>query len=170
MRAMATATPALSTINTYHCLCSHLLLATTHDISHLPQRSGESLDKAHILPSPPVPERIQSSILSDARRSPSPDLSNDGTLSTSNGVTVLLSIMHASQPVLTRRSDGIEKRYLLQCSRCKLTVAYYLDWSQWEEPGQATARKGRREDVLFVLPGAVMQSDEMLQIRRAEGG
>ena len=166
MAATAHASPA---INTYHCLCSHLLLATTHDIGQLPLRKGESLDHAHILPSPPVPERIRSSILADARRSPSPALSDDGTAKT-DGVTVLLSIMHASQPVIIRRNDGIEKRYLLQCSRCKLTVAYYLDWAQWEKAGQAVSRKGKREDVIFVLPGAVMSSDEMLQMRRTEGG
>lgn len=160
MAATESGQPAEASIQTYHCLCSHLLLATTHDIPNLPRRSGESQDRAHILPSAPVPERISSAVLADTRRSQSPE---DGGSATADGVTVVLSLTHASPPVMIRRSDGLEKRYLLQCSRCKLTVGYHLDWAQWEEDSQAVGRKGKRADLIFILPDSLLRSDVMLQ-------
>src|SRR5436305_6227496 len=44
-------------INTYHCICSTLLLATTHNLSLLPRRAEPALDKAFILPLPPASRR-----------------------------------------------------------------------------------------------------------------
>lgn len=160
---MATASSS-STLKTYHCLCSHLLIATTHDIPHLPQRSGESLDRAYVLPTPPIPERISSAILSETHRPASPSMDDEatGSMSTANGVTVLLSMPLVSQPALIRRSDGIEKRYVLQCSRCKLPMGYHLDWAHWEEQGGAAGRKGRREDLLYLLPGALLDTEQMM--------
>lgn len=157
-------------LHTYHCLCSHLLLATTHDISHLPQRSGESLDRTHILPTPPVPERISSAILSDAHRPPSPpgDDEISSSTGTANGLTVLLSMPRASQPLLIRRSNGFEKRYLLKCGRCELPVGYQLDWAQWVEQGGAAGKKGRKEDVLYVLPGAVAKTEQMIKGKKPD--
>src|SRR5277367_6278495 len=41
-------------INTYHCICTTLLLATTHTLSSLPHRAEPALDKALILALPPA--------------------------------------------------------------------------------------------------------------------
>lgn len=96
------------------------------------------------------------------------------------GYTALVSLAVPARqaPVIIRRSDGFEKRWVLRCGRCKLAVAYHLDWSQFEQKtiaeGKVVAgsggggnkdsevRKGRREDVLYVLPGALMTTEEML--------
>lgn len=43
-----------SKIHTYHCLCSTLLLATPYQLSTLPRRAPPSLDRAYILPLPPL--------------------------------------------------------------------------------------------------------------------
>src|SRR5450432_3935847 len=48
-------------INTYHCLCTSLLLATTHTLSSLPRRAPPSLDSAIIVPLPPAPQPSTSS-------------------------------------------------------------------------------------------------------------
>src|SRR2546421_9913140 len=44
-------------INPYHCICSTLLLVTTHNLSLLPRRAEPALDKAFILPLPPASRR-----------------------------------------------------------------------------------------------------------------
>jgi hypothetical protein len=43
-------------INTYHCLCAHLVLASTFDLAKLPHRASPGLDNAIILPYPPPPQ------------------------------------------------------------------------------------------------------------------
>jgi hypothetical protein len=52
--------------------------------------------------------------------------------------------------------DGFEKRYAIKCARCGLLFAYQLDLGQFEE---SKAQNGRREDVVYVLAGALRGSD-----------
>ena len=45
-------------------------------------------------------------------------------------------------------------------------VGYQLDWSQFPQGqgdthGTSATRKGRREDMVYILPGAVMQTRDM---------
>ncbi|KAF3930809.1 hypothetical protein ABW20_dc0108672 [Dactylellina cionopaga] len=47
-------------IFTYHCICSHLVLATTRDIFKLPRRQPPGLDGAIIVPLPPPPRSVDS--------------------------------------------------------------------------------------------------------------
>ncbi|KAF3921698.1 hypothetical protein ABW21_db0204252 [Orbilia brochopaga] len=44
-----------ASIWTYHCICSHLILATTRDVFRLPRRQEPGLDSAYIVPLPPPP-------------------------------------------------------------------------------------------------------------------
>ena len=44
-----------------------------------------------------------------------------------------------------------------RCGRCATTVGYQLDKSQF--PGEK--EDGRKEDVVYILPGGLMTTDEM---------
>lgn len=127
--------------HTYHCLCTSLVLASTHTLSTLPTRT--SLDKAIILPLPSSPS---SSIDSDFSQS-------------STGYTILLSLTADQRPTIIRREDGFEKRFLHRCGRCRLVLGYSLDDSHY------TAEKIK---VLYILPGGVMSSKVMEQGRKIE--
>ncbi|KAF3198030.1 hypothetical protein TWF106_003097 [Orbilia oligospora] len=55
----------MPSIFTYHCICSHLILATTRDIFKLPCRQRPGLDGALIVPLPPPPRSADSENESD---------------------------------------------------------------------------------------------------------
>ena len=65
-----------------------------------------------------------------------------------------------ADPVVLKLDDGFEKRYAARCKRCDIQIGYWLDKSQFE-PEQ----KGRREDVMYLLPGGLMSTDEMREKR-----
>lgn len=54
--------------------------------------------------------------------------------------------------------DGFEKRYLLRCKRCEGPWGYLLDWGIWEDGAK---KEARREDVVFVLKGAVVETGDI---------
>lgn len=58
--------------------------------------------------------------------------------------------------MVLKLEDGFEKRYPLQCRRCDLQVGYHLDKSQFGEKDA-----GVRADVLYLLPGGLMSTEEM---------
>lgn len=138
-------------INTYHCICTTLLLATTHTLSSLPHRASPALDKAIILPLPPVPRNdVEEDNDETASSAPPQDVNV--------GYSVLLSTTQDRKPVIIRRDDGFEKRTLLRCGRCRLVVGYKLDH------GQVSAEEGDREKgatVVFLLPGVLVSSEDM---------
>jgi len=74
-----------------------------------------------------------------------------------------------AKATMIRREDGFEKRYMHRCERCDTVVGYQLDKSQWEE---TKGGSGRREDVLYVLRGGLMETVEMENGKdmRAESG
>ncbi|KIW03370.1 uncharacterized protein PV09_05578 [Verruconis gallopava] len=119
-------------IITYHCICTHLLLASTQPLATLPTRS--SLDKSSILRLPPA--------------SHAEELSE---------YAVLLGTTLDRAPVIIRGDQGFEKRYLQKCGRCNLTVGYQLDKAQYEGMDE----KGRRDDVVYLLPGGLLTTEEM---------
>lgn len=140
---------ASNTVYTYHCLCSHLLLATTTPLPSLPQRH-HSLDKAHIMPLPPPP-------------APSTGKNSRGEQPTrSDHYGLLLSTRIEKNPEIITSDEGFEKRYLQRCGRCSLVVGYQLDWQQF-----AVDRTGRREDYVFLLPGGFMTTSEMILGKQA---
>ncbi|KAF2475790.1 uncharacterized protein BDR25DRAFT_322247 [Lindgomyces ingoldianus] len=145
---------ASSTVYTYHCLCSHLLLATTTPLPALPTRQN-SLDKAHIMPLPPPPTaHSQSPRHRHAHSEPAASLDHYG---------LLLSATLDRKPEIVRSDDGFEKRYMQRCGRCALVVGYQLDWQQF-----AGERVGRREDVVFLLPGGLMTTREMVMGKKVD--
>ncbi|KAJ5661496.1 uncharacterized protein N7477_009112 [Penicillium maclennaniae] len=140
-------------IQTQHCrFCSHLLLSTTRSISSLPRREGDALDKAIIIP--------LSTADGDA------DANTDGkTESQTKHITLLLSTtIPDRRATLIRREDGIEKRILLRCGRCRVVVGYYLDKVHWEGKGFQKAQVDGEEEkppAVYILPGALVGTEDM---------
>ncbi|KAF2637486.1 hypothetical protein P280DRAFT_107181 [Massarina eburnea CBS 473.64] len=133
---------ASSTVYTYHCLCTHLLLATTTPLPSLPTRQ-QSVDKAHMMALPPPPAA-----------------SNKGRaaqMAPNDHYGLLLSTRSDGNPEMVTSDEGFEKRYLQRCGRCSLVVGYQLDWQQF-----ATDRNGRRDDVVYLLPGGFVTTAEMI--------
>jgi hypothetical protein len=138
---------ASNTVYTYHCLCSHLLLATTTPLPSLPQRH-HSHDKAHIMPLPPAP--APSSRKAAAAAAP-PD---------HYGLLLSTRIEKTAETITS--DSGFEKRYLQRCGRCSLVVGYQLDWQQF-----AVDRVGRREDFVFLLPAGLLTTRDMIAGKQA---
>lgn len=70
----------------------------------------------------------------------------------------LLGIAMDRDAVIIRGDQGFEKRYLQRCGRCNLTVGYQLDREQY----QGIDGRGRREDVVYLLPGGLVTTKEMV--------
>jgi hypothetical protein len=142
---------ASNTVYTYHCLCSHLLLATTSPLPSLPTRQ-RSIDKAHIMPLPPPPSSIPT------RGAPYKPMDHYG---------LMLSTQLDQNPEMIESDQGFEKRYLQRCGRCGLVVGYQLDWQQFEgddgEVKEVETRSGRREDVVYLLPGGFITTTDMIK-------
>lgn len=134
---------ASSTVYTYHCLCTHLLLATSTPLPALPTRQ-HSVDKAHIMPLPPPPPAA-------------PPKGRVVQLPPTDHYGHLLSTHQDGIPEMVMNDEGFEKRYLQRCGRCSLVVGYQLDWQQF-----AGDRSGRRDDVVYLLPGGFVTTSEMI--------
>jgi hypothetical protein len=127
-------------VHAYHCLCSHLLFASTKPLSALEHRAG--LDKSYILPLPPPPRSFHG----DAEQ----QLSH---------YALLPGVTRDRNPMVIRSAEGFEKRYVHRCGRCRLVVGYQLDRSQYQGEDD---EDGIREDVMYLLPGGLLESDDML--------
>ena len=146
----------MPTITTYHCLCTQLLLATPYPLPTLPQRQPPSLDHARILPigKPPVStsqtdggdviEDIEAALESSGLNPPTETLQNipaqsstaregpEGSTAEGNeGLEFLYSLLLNTtldrKPVVVRREDGFEKRWVRRCGRCRTGVGYGLE-------------------------------------------
>jgi hypothetical protein len=143
---------ASNTVYTYHCLCSHLLLATTTPLPSLPTRR-HTRDAAHIMPlPPPAPVAARKNSVSD----------NATATTTNDHYGLLLSTRQDRQAEIVTSDSGFEKRYLQRCGRCDLVVGYQLDWQQF-----SVDRTGRREDYVFLLPGGFVKTSDMIANKMA---
>ncbi|KAG4427427.1 hypothetical protein IFR05_017089, partial [Cadophora sp. M221] len=166
-------------IQTYHCLCTSLLLSSTHTLSTLPRRTPPSTDSisdhALILPLPSTPPL--STLSTHTSQNPEEQEENETANLPPQGYTVVLGLTPDRKTTIIRRADGFgfEKRILYRCSRCRLVVGYELqlppattgmdiDSISPSTPGQGKG-KGREVDaayegkVLYILPGGVMSTD-----------
>ncbi|KAJ5792081.1 uncharacterized protein N7503_008059 [Penicillium pulvis] len=149
---MASSDPRLQ-IRTQHCaFCNHLLLATTRDISTLPRRGGEAKDKAIIVP------------LEDRTNEEDLEMSEAQGARTKHATLLLSTTIPDRRATLIRREDGIEKRILLRCGRCKVVMGYYLDGVHYGEKtqivdGDENVEEKRR--AVYILPGAIVETDKM---------
>lgn len=144
-------------VQTYHCMCTNLILATTYPLSR-----HRKLDRSLILPIPSISPRQAAAL---AGSGVNDTIKDDVQSSSAYSLTQLLgtTATDTQPPILIRSDDGIEKRYLLHCTRCKLTLGYQLDWEQcgYQSEGSGASRSGRREDVMYLLEGAVVTTEEM---------
>jgi len=122
-------------MHTYHCFCTQLVLASTKPLSELEVRKS---DGSLICP------LVN---LESALAGPSASLQ-----------AVLQSTSLAPKAIVVQSEDGYEKRWEQRCQRCSLTIGYHLDHGQFGGDAQTT---GRREDVIYLLPGGLLGTDEM---------
>ena len=156
-------------IITYHCICSTLLLATTHNLSSLPRRAEPALDKAFILPLPPASRAVAETTEGDDTEAENHDSSDVG-------YSLLVSTTQDRKPTIVRREDGFEKRILLRCGRCRLVVGYKLDPAHFEGAVAGTGLRQAQEDteldsttrdadgeanVVYLLPGGLASSEDL---------
>jgi hypothetical protein len=162
-------------INTYHCICSTLLLATTYQLHSLPRRAEPALDKAYILPLPPA-ARLAGETAEDEEENAERQTRN----SADGGYALLLSTTQDRKPTVVRREDGFEKRILLRCGRCRIVVGYKLDPAHFK-PAEGgivggVAGEGRQKselangdvEVAYLLPGGLVSSEELKTGKMAE--
>jgi hypothetical protein len=152
-RARQRLTKNRTRVHTYHCaFCSHLLLASTHLFHTLPTRQPPALDRAIIVPLPPPPKSLGQEE-EEAEEGEEGDEDAEGA----SGYTLLLTLLRDRLSRIVAREDGFEKRIVWRCGRCRVVVAYQLDDVHYAgETGKK--RKGRW---LFVMPGAVVRSEEL---------
>jgi len=152
-------------IHTYHCICSSLLLASTHTLSALPRRHASSLDNAIILPLPSAPPT----------RSLSPGLDDDGADDgrsgatqqqdlPSEGYTLLVGLVQDKKIIVVGREDGFEKRLLSRCGRCALVVGYeILGHGGAMDIGKGKEEEGYGGKVMYILPSGVTSTEVMVK-------
>lgn len=144
-----------TSVQTYHCICTNLVLATT-----FPLNNHRQLDRSIILPNPSLSPRQEAALIGDETNSSV----EDNHVPELHTITQLVGTSaRDSQTLIIRSDEGIEKRYLIQCSRCKVTLGYQLDWDQFTTQGEASVstRNGRRDDVVYLLEGAVITTEAM---------
>ena len=150
-----------SDIHTYHCLCSTLLLATPYSLSDLPRRAAPSLDRAHILPLPPLsrPSNNTNSTADNENNNADVNAENpqdDHQKGTEGVLPSLLTqnVRPARKVMMVRRKDGFEKRRVLRCGRCGVGIGYEI---LGEEKGGEEGM-GR---VMYLLEGGLVETKDM---------
>ena len=145
------------TIHTYHCLCSTLLLATPYALSSLPRRAAPALDKASILPLPPLDQaaRPQQDQRDAAAEAPADALGGRDVQGLEQVLPSLLapSMRPGRKVAVVRREDGFEKRRVWRCGRCGVGVGYEVEGGSESEGGE-----GR---VLFLVEGGLVGTGEL---------
>jgi hypothetical protein len=86
-------------VQTYHCLCTTLILTSPYNIEQLPTRRGPA-DQAHILPFSGSSDNVLESRLQN--------------------------VTSDRRPMIVKRDDGFEKRLFMRCDRCRLLLGYRL--------------------------------------------
>ncbi|KAJ9252498.1 hypothetical protein DTO195F2_7415 [Paecilomyces variotii] len=166
-------------IHTHHCrFCSHLLLATTRDISLLQRRRDPAQDAAFILPlSSPSGDDGEGSDSESESQSEANRNRKTKTKTKETDYTILLStLLPDRKHTIIRRADGFEKRLLLRCGRCRVVIGYFLDNVHFRQRigqgGAADAKSdGGREEgekkgddeakVVYLLPGSLVRTEQL---------
>ncbi|GAD95902.1 hypothetical protein ANI_1_1524064 [Paecilomyces variotii No. 5] len=159
-------------IHTHHCrFCSHLLLATTRDISQLRRRREPAQDRAFILPISSSSGDAEGSDSESETESKS-KTDKDRKTKRETDYTILLStLLPDRKHTIIRRADGFEKRLLLRCGRCRVVIGYFLDnvhFKQQKGPGAADTKIEGGEDegedeakVVYLLPGGLVKTEQL---------
>lgn len=148
-------------VQTYHCICNCLLLASTHKLSNLPRRQGSCLDEALILPLPSAPP-ITSVENEQQRESETEDIKDFP----SEGYTVILGLNQEKKITVIRKEDGFEKRVLSRCARCNLIVGYEIQGDSTAMDVDNENSRGKEAEwfsgkVMYLLPGGIISTGVM---------
>ena len=122
----------VSSLHTYHCLCSTLILATPYTLDQLPTRSSSSPDQAIICP-------LSSEVIDQAEK-PGDDRAG----------STLHNVVRDRKPLIIRKEDGFEKRVILRCTRCNLVIGYRVEGDE-----------DTNERIAYLLPGGLSSTEEM---------
>jgi len=136
-----------SSVLTYHCLCTQLILASAKPLEGNAQRGREGLDHAYIVQLTSLED-----VLSEGGEA------NNETLTPPTNGSVILNTIVDRKPIVIRRSDGFEPRYLRHCVRCDIIVGYHLDNTQAE----ASPQSGRNDKTIFIIPDSLTSTGEMI--------
>lgn len=120
--------------HTYHCICAELACALTTPLQQTPKRSKDNAATCSLLPAS----------LSTAPQS-------EGSIVLASGTSI------DPEPVVLKLEDGFEKRYAVKCGRCDLQIGYLLDHASFGDG----CGNGRKEDVVYLLPGGLVETGEM---------
>ena len=60
------------------------------------------------------------------------------------------------KPVVVRREDGFEKRWLRRCGRCRVVVGYFVGAQEGEKE-----RKEKMGRVVYLLEGGLKATEEL---------
>lgn len=112
----------------YHCICTTFILAMNYELESLPVRAEPALDKAIILP-----------------------IQDDGA---GNEHVSFYNVNSDHKPIVIRREDGFEKRTLLRCERCSLTIGYKINREMATEE-----QRHLDEDITYILPGSLVSTE-----------
>ncbi|RAH84906.1 hypothetical protein BO86DRAFT_407339 [Aspergillus japonicus CBS 114.51] len=160
-------------IHTNHCrYCNHLLLATTREIPTLPRRKPPAQDAALILPLPRAEEEdeLDTENNNNNNNNKAEDTAAAAKQPQPHYTILLSTTIPDRKPTVVRREDGFEKRRLLRCGRCRVVVGYFLDAVHFPSGGVGgTAEgdedeeegEGQRAKVVYLLPGALMETGVM---------
>ncbi len=118
---------------TYHCICSTLIIATCYDLKQLPIRDSSSRDQAIICP------------LGNS------EFDQGGSVDENPSKSTLHNVTADRKPLIIRREDGFEKRVSIRCTRCNLIIGYRV------EGDVASAN----ERTVFLLPGGLLRTEDM---------
>ncbi|KAF2774478.1 hypothetical protein EJ03DRAFT_347077 [Teratosphaeria nubilosa] len=69
------------------------------------------------------------------------------------------SVKVNDKAIILKLDDGYEKRYLASCRRCRSNLGYHMDLEQFEG---SNGKFGMEGDVLYVLPGSLMETTKMM--------
>ena len=129
-------------MSTHHCSCSTLLFYIPRSYKPLSHRQPPILDHATIISFPPL---------------------NSATAT--SGPRILNSSLD-KKPIIIRRKDGFEKRWLWKCERCRGVWGYEL---QDPEGGSGDSGGGGEEEnvgeagrrVLYMLEEGLVETDAL---------
>ena len=142
-------TAAATKIHTYHCTCTTLLLATPYALSTLPRRSSPALDSALILPLGPAPSASDDTPATSAAGA-------SGEAKDRFAYSMVLSTSLDRKPVIVRREDGFEKRWVRRCVRCRVPVGYVL-----RLPSESAGEEREGEDVVYLFEEGLRATEEL---------
>lgn len=89
-----------------------------------------------------------------------------GDFASASKPTLTMQALSADdRPTVLKLDDGFEIRYAVRCTRCGLATGYHLAKSQFSG---TEGQSGPRTDVVYILPGGLLTTEEMREGRSME--